>query len=360
MPAPAANAQHLGTLADGRQLLRLSCAAEVEEVEGAQWVHVLPAGPFVLAVDGRSFVLSDAAKVVMTSEPPLLVDWEHSSEMWRGSTRAAGWIEELAVEAGNGKFKRPGVWGRVDWTPAGKKDVDDKSYRFLSPVVLLDPDTRDALEIASVALTNCPALQMEGLQSYRERLSARFGQLHNGEQRMKPESFKLLLAALALTGESFTDEQVIEAAKKLEADRKADREMCAALSKQLGEANAKVAELEANAKAAAEKSEKDAFAAEVKACIEGAIRDGKVTPATRAGFEAMCKDRASFATFKDVVLPSLPVIGAPAPRTTPAPTPAAADTKVRTVLRAKGFTDEQIAKAEALKANGHETDDEED
>jgi phage I-like protein len=329
MPSPA-RAQHLGTLPDGRHFLRVACETSVVEKDGAKWVHVLPYGPFVLAVDGRSFIVSDAAKILAASTPPVLVDWEHSSEKWDGTTRAAGWIHEWAIETtggDNAQFKRPGVWGRVKWTPDGEKDVAEEYFRWLSPVVLLDPETRDALEIASVALTNCPALEMEGLQSYRERLSSRFGQVSaNGDKNaMKPETIALLLSALGLqTGA--TDEQILESARAGQSARSAgsaDKEVLQRVTTQLGtastqlaEANGKVATLETQLREANEKSEKATFASEVKTCLDELATAGKLAPGMRAGFEAMCSSRATFDSFKTNVLPSLPVIAPPAPGST--------------------------------------------
>lgn len=324
MPQPAA--QHIGTLEDGRHVLRIACDAKPVEADGAQWIQCCPMGPIVLARDGRSFIVSDISKVVASSRVPCLVDWEHESEMWRGSSEAAGWIEEWTIEpaASGGRFPRAGIWGRVDWTPDGGKDVQDKAYRFLSPVVLLDPETRDALEIASVALTNCPALEMEGLQSFRERLSARFGQVKANEVKiMKPETIALLLSALGLQAGA-TDEQILESARAGQSARSAgnaDKEMRLTLSgqvttlnTQLSTSQARVAELEGQIEKVNKEAEAAAFAREVDACLDAASAEGRLTPSMRKGFKASCANRAAFDSFKNDVLPSLPKLCEPAPR----------------------------------------------
>ena len=99
-------AQHLSTLSSGQQLVR--CTFDLEST-GDGSIHIMPSGPLVLARDGRSFQVSDAARVIAASELPLLVDWEHNSE-FTSDTRAAGWISALSVEPSNG-LRRPGVWG---------------------------------------------------------------------------------------------------------------------------------------------------------------------------------------------------------------------------------------------------------
>jgi phage I-like protein len=145
----------------------LITAFEIEQ-DGA-WLHICPAGPLVVARDGRAFQLTDAAAVVRRTELPLLLDWEHDSERWDGSTAAAGWGEELEVRAS-------GIWLRTSYTPQGTADVASKRYRYLSPVLELDSESRDVLSIVSVALTNKPALRMSqigDLAAYRQRATER-------------------------------------------------------------------------------------------------------------------------------------------------------------------------------------------
>lgn len=313
MAAPAATkAQHLGTTTDGRSFVRVTCeAAPVEQSDGSQWMQITPAGPFIEARDGRSFQMSDPQRVMSRCSMPMLVDWEHQSEKPFGTTRAAAWCEELVFDDGtSGKFPRPGIWGRVEWTPDGAADVKSKAFRFTSPVLDVDPETRDVQQIASVALTNRPALYMQGLTSFREQLSERFGTLTTnepGESRMKPETLRLLCAALCLA-DAATDEQILEAAKTARAsaaDASTHKELCSKLTAQLSDLTKENGELKAKLGEAA----KAAFSSERTAFFDNASREGKVPPALRAGFEAMCQTREQFEAFKTSVYPALPVIG---------------------------------------------------
>lgn len=150
------------------QLDRASFALETE----GDWIHVTPRGPQIVARDGRRFSMSNAGAVVEKSTLPALVDWDHDSEIFAGSTRAAGWVEALAVRAS-------GVWGRVKWTAKGKADIADGAYRFLSPVLELHRETKEVLSIVSVALTNKPALAMSQIgdtNAYRIACSQRVQQ----------------------------------------------------------------------------------------------------------------------------------------------------------------------------------------
>lgn len=338
-------AQQIGTLPDGRRLVRVSCSTvPYESADGSQWAQVVPEGPFVQARDGRAFQISDALAVAAASELPLLVDWEHESESFCGSTEAAGWLEEIRVQLDAvGDFPRAGIWGRICWTAEGDSDVKGKVYRYLSPVLLLDAETSDVLQIVSVALTNRPALRMQGLDSYRKRFTAQYGLI--GEC-MKPETLKVLLTALSLA-EGAADDTILAA---FDARIKADpsKETRELLSQQLGAANAEVARLNAEI----EKARTASFAATVQAVLDQASKDGKIPPAARAGYEALCRTPEMFATFQADVLPNLVVIGAPAPRSAEKPAKTGAANEVFRSLKARGFTDEQIAAAVALPVNG--------
>jgi phage I-like protein len=155
-------AQHL----EAQRALRL--AVDLYKADGAvkHRIQILPPGPIVAARDGRMFSVTDLPRVVSASEVPMLVDWEHNSERWDGSTRAAGWLESLEI---NPSEKQRGLWGRVRWTDAGQKDIDSKAYRYLSPVLLLDGESRDVLQVVSVALTNKPALAMAEISAFSVR-----------------------------------------------------------------------------------------------------------------------------------------------------------------------------------------------
>jgi phage I-like protein len=302
--------QELATLSDGRKLIRVACELDLVESEGAHWCQILPFGPFVAARDGRSFIVSSIEKVLLSTKTPLLFDWEHQSESFFGSTRASGWGEELFVEDGIKKrFPRPGIWARAEWTEEGAKDVKSKAFRYLSPVVLLDPESREAQEIASVALTNRPALEMQGLESYRERLSARYGQFQQGEQSMKPENLVLLLSALGLQAGA-AEVDIISAARSAFSSK----ELLAAANAELTTLRARVTDLEKTQKEA----ERSSFESEVKTTIEAGAREGRITPAAAPKYLAFClKSRENFNEFKENILTALPVLGEPAPRTDP-------------------------------------------
>ena len=80
----------------------------------------------------------------------LLVDADHESEI-SGKTEAKGWLSGLKFVPGKGLF------GKIKWTDIGKKLIENRVFRWLSPSWYLDKDTREPVEMTSVALTNKPS-----------------------------------------------------------------------------------------------------------------------------------------------------------------------------------------------------------
>lgn len=121
-----------------------------------EWIHLLPSGTFS-AKDGRGpWTVSDPGKLIEASLPkggrPLPVDYDHGSVVPKGNGSAAGWITELQA-------RDNGMWGKVEWTEAGRKAVASREYRFISPVIGFDGNNKQDISIIdSAALTNNPAL----------------------------------------------------------------------------------------------------------------------------------------------------------------------------------------------------------
>jgi phage I-like protein len=121
------------------------------------WVHLVPAGSFS-GKDGRGpYVLKDAQAVIAASmrHGSIPFDENHSTEtasIVGGAAPARGWIDQMQARS-------DGIWGHVEWTDTGKALMTDKSYRWLSPVLLLSKtDGKTIVAISSVGLTNNPNL----------------------------------------------------------------------------------------------------------------------------------------------------------------------------------------------------------
>ncbi len=121
-----------------------------------EWIRLLPLGEVEL-VDGRPPFEVDRESLAAMVEAfnsrgvDLVVDYEHQS-LNGGRAPAAGWIKELAA-------KEDGLWARVEWTAQAQEYLRQKEYRYFSPVLKLDPETRKPLVLMHVALTNVPAMK---------------------------------------------------------------------------------------------------------------------------------------------------------------------------------------------------------
>lgn len=208
----------IGNTTDGRQCVRAVCSV-VPSNDGTSEIQILPGGPLVVARDDRMFDTRKIAEAVARSETPMLIDWEHDSESWFGSTRAAGWINSMRVSDGTDGKPAGSVWGTVRWSDEGQKDIDSGAYRYLSPVLMIDPDSREVTEIVSAALTNKPALRMEQvaafqLSKFRECFSTRHGiavsAVSDEVPTMNPVLRKQMCKSLGLA-ETATDEEIAAA-----------------------------------------------------------------------------------------------------------------------------------------------------
>lgn len=145
----------------------------------AEWVHLLPAG-IITTQDGRGpYRVEDAERVIAESlqgAAKLPIDENHAIDLAapRGEgSPARGWIVELQARA-------DGIWGRVEWTEAGRQLIADRAYLALSPVIAHDT-TKKVLGILRASLVNRPnlrgltALHQEDPMSLMQRLAALLG-----------------------------------------------------------------------------------------------------------------------------------------------------------------------------------------
>ncbi len=147
-----------------------------------EWVQLLPvAKGEVQTFDGRGpYHVTDLQSVIQASmawERGIPIDENHATDLRPGhEAPARGWIVELQARA-------DGLWGRVEWTSAGRALVADKAYRGISPVLMVDPkDKRTVKLIPRASLVNVPNLRglaalnteetglMEGMSKIAEKL----------------------------------------------------------------------------------------------------------------------------------------------------------------------------------------------
>lgn len=131
-----------------------------------EWIRVLPLGKVELADHREPFTVDEESltamiKVFRSRGNDLVIDYEHQS-LNGDRAPAAGWIKDLEA-------REDGLWARVDWTQQAKEYLAQREYRYFSPVLRLDSETRKPVALMHVGLTNVPAI------NHLPPLVARFG-----------------------------------------------------------------------------------------------------------------------------------------------------------------------------------------
>jgi phage I-like protein len=244
---------------------------------------LLPAGA-IRGRDGRMF-LNDQADAVAADfaagNIELPIDIEHATELKapKGEPAPAqGWIKRLTALNGE-------LIADVEWTNDGAGLIRSKAYRYLSPAFLHRKDNGRITRLLSVGLTNKPNLELPALNSATKE---------TGMDRAA------IAAALGIASTA-TDADVITAINSLRTsiDRpdptkfvpKADLD--AALNRATT-AEQKLAD-----------QDKQANAARAIALVDQGVKDGKIAPASKDHYLALCRQDGGYAQV-EALLKTLP------------------------------------------------------
>lgn len=120
------------------------------------WIRVLPRGRVELVDSREPFEVDAPALQTMVAAfrsrgVDLVIDYEHQS-LHGERAPAAGWIKDLEA-------REDGLWARVEWTPQAREYLLSKEYRYFSPVLRLDQETRKPTMLMHLGLTNVPAIR---------------------------------------------------------------------------------------------------------------------------------------------------------------------------------------------------------
>ncbi|EEQ96344.1 Hypothetical protein OINT_1001770 [Brucella intermedia LMG 3301] len=287
-----------------------------------EWIELFPAGPQIKARDGRAWTLepSRVLAAFAANKGPLAIDYEHAQahKAPKGEEApAAGWIVELQERDG-------GVWGRVEWVAKAARQIVAREYRFISPDF---NHTREGVitRLNGAGLVNRPALVMTALAHEQP----------DQHSQQETPMLKAIAKALGLA-ETADEAAILSAIATRDGERKAlcqalkiddkggQAEITAAITKlQEDTATALAAvqnggaaevsslrtELNETKTALAQLQEKNAER-EIDLALDAAALAGKITPATRETYRAMCSLEGGLDKFNALVA-TLPVIAAP-------------------------------------------------
>ena len=292
---------------------KIMVLAAGEELAGApELVKILPMG-LVKSAHGN-FVVDDQsfAEIKQRFEQrgiDLVIDYEHQT-LKNVQAPAGGWIKELLIHDG-------AIAAKVEWTPAAKKYLENREYRYLSPTVYVRDTDKKAFALHSVALTNTPAI--EGMYPIANSDEFDF------EGGNKVNELLKKIAELLGLGEDATEDVVVAALEKLKQEAAAqpdpnkdkqveNKVVCSLLGIPAGASTADAAAANMALKApdntnAELKALKDKIASrEADEAVAGALHGGKISAAQESwAKEYALKDPTGFASFVEKAPQVVPI-----------------------------------------------------
>lgn len=263
-----------------------------------EWIELIPPGQVVAGYDGRTWINDNPEGIVNNFRADgreLPLDWEHATELQAPQglpAPAAAWGNELQVRDGGA------IWGRFEWTDRGRASVESKEYRYISPVWIYEIGSGRIRSISSVALVNKPNLALPALNQQQLK--------QEGDHAM----FKKLLILLGLA-ETATEEQALNAVTLLQGDLKTARNRAEtpSLDKFVPRADYdNVVSRATNAETKLSERDKADLDKAVTAAVDDAVKSGKIVPASKDYYTAMCRQEGGLAAFTKF-LETAPVIG---------------------------------------------------
>ena len=183
--------------------------------------------------------------------------------------KAAGWFKP---EVRDGNL----LASSIEWTPSTFEALSNREYRFHSPALYAEKESRRVTSLINVALTNIPATNNQTPIVLDSKDI-------NGEEPQKARYDMKLVALLGVT-----EDKIEETVAQLHADHAALVEEKAELSIKFAEAEAKLTALEVASAKVERQSQIDALSAE-----------GKLSPAQHQFAASL--DAATFEAFKETL-----------------------------------------------------------
>ena len=150
----------------------------------------------------------------------ILVDRDHASSKpgLDRDTSAQGWASEFEVREGQGLF------GKVKWSDLGKKLVENRVFRWLSPVFKLGSDKKP-VDMNAIALTNTPSQMLikPVLNQAADEESIENKEMTEGKEMDIEDIKKIVFDVLKEAGLVVDDKAVVEEVKREMAEEKLDK-----------------------------------------------------------------------------------------------------------------------------------------
>lgn len=177
-------------------------------------IKILPVGK--ISSEKGDFIVDEESYNAMKAEMQrrgidIVIDYEHQT-LQDVQAPASGWVKELI-------YTPEAIIAKVEWTPKAKEYLQNKEYRYLSPVVLTRKKDSKAVALHSLALTNTPAIN--GMFAIVNSANIQITNNNTGGKEMDLQKIKELLGLPA----DATEEAVMNAlVKKLQSAEKEEEE----------------------------------------------------------------------------------------------------------------------------------------
>lgn len=156
-------------MASNRLILDIRSALGGDNATPREWVIVARAGENPTTHGGFVLTESNAQAIIEHFDGRknrAVIDYEHASlggeyASPSGKAPAAGWVDRLVYHSdpkASPDGQTAGLWAHVEWTDAAFDEIATKAYGYLSPVIHIDPETREMTGFVNIALTNLPAM----------------------------------------------------------------------------------------------------------------------------------------------------------------------------------------------------------
>lgn len=263
------------------ELLAL-CFELPELVDNAlpEWLPMIPGGAFT-GRDGRSWVNDNPAAVMSASfkYPKLPFDIEHATEIKgpKGEEAPAyAWIDALRVNDDGG------IDAHVAWTPDGESLIRGKKYIYYSPA-FFNNAAGQVTRLSSVGLTNKPNLYLPALNS------------ENNEMTVPVQIVTVLgLASTASVDDAVAAIQQIKTSETVALNRAQNPDLTKFIP-------VETYQLSLNRAETAENKLKALDVQTAESLVNAAVADGKVAPANRDMYLALCRSEEGRQQFSEFV-----------------------------------------------------------
>ena len=205
------NMQLQDTIDNGESVVQIAGIGRVigSDVEG---------NPVEQELDEES--LKKLADKLNASGREILVDRDHASSKpgLDRDTSAQGWASEFEVREGQGLF------GKVKWSDLGKKLVENRVFRWLSPVFKLGSDKKP-VDMNAIALTNTPSQMLikPVLNQAADEESIENKEMVEGKEMDIEDIKKIVFDVLKEAGLVVDGKAVVEEVKREMAEEKLDK-----------------------------------------------------------------------------------------------------------------------------------------